>query len=36
MIETFDELVKSQKSRHSRENWSPEVVEKTGFPLSRE
>jgi len=32
----YDDIVKSQKSRHSRENGSPEVFEKTGFPLSRE
>jgi hypothetical protein len=32
----FDALVKSRKSCHSRENGSPEVFEKTGFPLSRE
>jgi len=29
----FDIFVKSRKSRHSRENGSPEIVEKTGFPL---
>jgi len=29
----FDELVKSQKSRHSCESRSPELPELTGFPL---
>ncbi|MCJ7493589.1 MAG: hypothetical protein MUP68_05035, partial [Deltaproteobacteria bacterium] len=32
----FDDLVKNQKSRHSCESRSPELVELTGFPLSRE
>jgi hypothetical protein len=32
----IDELVKSQKSRHSREGGSPELLDSTGFPLSRE
>jgi len=32
----FDDLVKSQKSRHSCESRSPELLELTGFPLSRE
>jgi len=32
----LDELVKSQKSRHSCESRSPELLELTGFPLSRE
>jgi hypothetical protein len=32
----IDDLVKSQKSRHSCESRSPELLELTGFPLSRE
>jgi len=32
----FDEPVKSRKSRHSRESGSPQRLEKTGFPPSRE
>jgi hypothetical protein len=32
----FDDLIKSQKSRHSCESKSPELLELTGFPLSRE
>jgi hypothetical protein len=32
----IDDLVKSQKSRHSCESRSPELRELTGFPLSRE
>jgi hypothetical protein len=32
----IDGFVKSPKSRHSRENESPVIVEKTGFPLSLE
>jgi hypothetical protein len=32
----FDEIVKTQKSRHSCESRSPELLELTGFPLSRE
>jgi hypothetical protein len=32
----LDVLVKSQKSRHSCESRSPELLELTGFPLSRE
>ena len=31
-----DDLVKSQKSRHSCESRSLELLEITGFPLSRE
>jgi len=33
---TFEALVKSLKSRHSREGGSPEALEKTGFPPTRE
>jgi hypothetical protein len=33
---TLSLFVKNPKSRHSRENGSPELVEKAGFPLSRE
>jgi hypothetical protein len=32
----FDDFVKSQKSRRSREGGSPEPLDLTGFPLSRE
>jgi hypothetical protein len=32
----IDDLVKSQKSRHPCESRSPELLELTGFPLSRE
>ena len=32
----YDDLVKSQESRHSCESRSPELPELTGFPLSRE
>ena len=32
----IDDLVKSQKSRHSRGGGSPEMLDLTGFPLSRE
>ena len=32
----FDGFVKSVKSCHSRENGSPKLIEKTGFPLSLE
>jgi hypothetical protein len=32
---SFDGFVKSQESRHSCENRSPELLELTGFPLSR-
>jgi hypothetical protein len=32
----FDDFVKSQKSRRSREGGSPELLDLTGFPLSRE
>jgi hypothetical protein len=31
-----DDLVKSQKSRRSRGGGSPELLDLTGFPLSRE
>ena len=33
---TFEALAKSLKSRHSREGGSPEALEKTGFPPTRE
>jgi hypothetical protein len=32
----IDGLVKSLQGRHSRESGSPELVDFTGFPLSRE
>jgi hypothetical protein len=32
----IDDLVKIQKSRHSRAGGSPELLDLTGFPLSRE
>jgi hypothetical protein len=32
----LDAFVKSIRSRHSREGGSPEALEKTGFPPSRE
>jgi hypothetical protein len=35
-IPNFDDLVKSQKGRHSRAGGSPELLDLTGFPLSRE
>jgi len=35
-IMKVDDLVKSRKSRHSCESRSPELLELTGFPLSRE
>jgi hypothetical protein len=36
IIMNKDGLVKSQKSRRSREGGSPELIDFTGFPLSRE
>jgi len=35
-IFNIDGLVKSLQGRHSRESGSPELVDFTGFPLSRE
>jgi len=32
----YDSLVKSLQARHSRESGNPELVDFTGFPLSRE
>jgi hypothetical protein len=32
----LDGLIKSPLSRHSREGGSPEALEKTGFPPTRE
>jgi len=36
VLNLFDEFVKSPQGRHSREGGSPEMLEKTGFPPSRE
>ena len=36
MLSNNDEIVKSHKARHSRESGSPQQIDFTGFPLSRE